>query len=80
MLGGSCEICGYNTCLTALEFHHKNESEKSDKSFGISANGMLAKWEKLIEEAAKCKLLCCRCHRELHDGLHDELIGYWNGQ
>ena len=27
-LGGCCKICGYNKCLAALDFHHKNPSEK----------------------------------------------------
>ncbi|MEY4334993.1 MAG: phage FelixO1, partial [Bacteroidota bacterium] len=22
--GGCCEICGYNKCIEALEFHHKD--------------------------------------------------------
>ena len=26
--GGRCELCGYNKNLAALEFHHKNPSEK----------------------------------------------------
>ena len=26
--GGKCEICGYNNCLGALDFHHLNPSEK----------------------------------------------------
>ena len=26
--GGKCEICGYNKNLSALEFHHKDPSEK----------------------------------------------------
>lgn len=26
--GGKCEICGYNKCPDALEFHHINPKEK----------------------------------------------------
>lgn len=26
--GGKCEICGYNKCIEALEFHHLNREEK----------------------------------------------------
>ena len=25
--GGKCEICGYNKCYAALEFHHKDPNE-----------------------------------------------------
>ena len=31
--GGKCEICGYNECIGALEFHHKDPNKKD---FGIS--------------------------------------------
>ena len=34
--GGKCEICGYNKCISALEFHHLNPNEKD---FGIGAKG-----------------------------------------
>lgn len=34
--GGKCEICGYNKCISALEFHHLNPAEKD---FGIGAKG-----------------------------------------
>lgn len=26
--GNACEICGYNKCISALEFHHKNSTTK----------------------------------------------------
>ena len=26
--GGKCEICGYNKCLGALDFHHLDPSQK----------------------------------------------------
>ena len=26
--GGCCEICGYNKCAAALEFHHLDPNEK----------------------------------------------------
>lgn len=60
--GGKCEICGYDECVDALEFHHINPN---DKSFNIG-DKLLWNREKLAEEAKKCMLLCCNCHRELH--------------
>ena len=27
--GGKCEICGYNKCIDALEFHHLDPSQKN---------------------------------------------------
>ncbi|MCK9458534.1 MAG: HNH endonuclease [Proteobacteria bacterium] len=69
MCGGACSECGYNRCMKALEFHHKNMDEKQEKSFGFSSKGMLARWDKLIEEVKKCVLVCSNCHREIHDGM-----------
>ena len=61
--GGKCEICGYDKCIAALEFHHINSDEKE---FGIATSGSTKKLELLKKEADKCLLLCCNCHRELH--------------
>lgn len=62
--GGKCEKCGYNKCLGALHFHHKNPSEKL---FGISdkerANRSV---EEVFRELDKCALLCANCHAEVH--------------
>ena len=64
LLGGKCCRCGYNKCLSALEFHHEDLSKKE---FGIggSAKGR----SKILEEAKKCILLCANCHREAHANL-----------
>lgn len=61
--GGACQRCGYNKCQRALQFHHKDSSEK-------------AKWSKdrgnvSIDEVRahpeRFELLCANCHFELHD-------------
>lgn len=64
-LGGKCCICGYNKCLSALQFHHKNPEEKD---FTISQNAHIA-FEKALQEVKKCILVCANCHREIHAGL-----------
>ena len=64
--GGKCEICGYNKCNDALDFHHINED---DKEFGLSSRGMTRSWEKIRNELDKCILLCSNCHREVHAGI-----------
>src|ERR1700693_435897 len=33
-LGGQCQICGYQRCQEALDFHHRDSSQKD---FGIAA-------------------------------------------
>ena len=69
MMGGQCEICGYNKCLDALEFHHKDPSQKE---FQICTSGGCASFERTLEEAKKCQLLCANCHREEHWRLRQE--------
>jgi predicted HNH restriction endonuclease len=64
--GGKCEICGYNKCVQALDFHHL---DKSQKSFGISAKGYTRSWKTVQAELDKCILLCANCHREVHIGI-----------
>jgi len=64
--GGSCQICGYNKSMRALEFHHLDPSKKE---FGISESNIQRTWELQKAELDKCILLCCRCHAEVHDNL-----------
>lgn len=64
--GGKCENCGYNKCIAALEFHHKNPE---DKKFEISDYKYLKvrPMEEYYNEVDKCELLCCNCHIEKHN-------------
>lgn len=65
MFGGKCVKCNYDRCPGALDFHH---IEPEHKDFGIGRNGTRS-FKKLVEEAKKCILVCCRCHREIHEGM-----------
>lgn len=65
-LGGCCQLCGYNKSLTALEFHHKDPTQKD---FGISESGSTRSFEKIKLELDKCILVCANCHREIHEGI-----------
>lgn len=62
---GKCNKCGYNNCLKAMDFHHLKDKEIS---FAAAFSNQ-CKWSLLTAEAAKCILLCCRCHREIHAGM-----------
>jgi 5-methylcytosine-specific restriction endonuclease McrA len=64
--GGKCFLCGYKKCIQALEFHHL---DKSQKDFGLSADGITRSWIKTKHELDKCVMLCANCHREVHAGL-----------
>jgi len=61
--GGKCEICGYNKCLGALDFHHLNPNEKD---FSISDSSKYHNLEEMKKEVDKCILVCANCHREIH--------------
>lgn len=82
-LGGKCQICGYNKNQKALEFHHKDPTQKE---YGLSSRKQLD-FEKMKSELDKCMLLCSNCHREIHDqlwrntntvdwNLYSEMINY----
>ncbi len=62
MLGGKCSKCGYNKCLSALDFHH-NQGEKEGHLSDLIKN--FSK-QKSLKEIKKCILLCANCHREIH--------------
>lgn len=65
-LGGKCQKCGYNKCLSVLSFHHR---EPDKKSFALDLRQMSnRKLSALQDEVDKCDLLCLNCHTELHHG------------
>ena len=64
--GGQCQICGYNKCQGALQFHHRNPQEKEFTLSQINLNDTDFTIEKLYEEVDKCDLLCANCHAEQH--------------
>ena len=65
--GSKCQVCGYDKCLPALDFHH---IDKTKKSFSIS-NSYRLRGNKtvILEEIKKCVLLCSNCHHEVHEGM-----------
>ena len=67
--GGKCEHCGYNRYKGALEFHHKDPTQKDPQG--------LRKYNrtKLFAELDKCVLLCSNCHREEHERLRNGSVG-----
>lgn len=55
MLGGKCVRC-FRT--DGLQFDHL---DPSSKSFTLSGNEHFS-WDRIVEEASKCQLLCVDCH------------------
>lgn len=62
--GGRCAICGLQDHPSVYDFHHRDPTVKD-----FILTGKIRKWDVMIEEAKKCALLCCICHRKLHMGL-----------
>jgi Pyruvate/2-oxoacid:ferredoxin oxidoreductase delta subunit len=63
-----CEICGYNKCMGALDFHHP---DSDDKDFILSSIVVVYKSvsdlkEKIENELDKCQVVCKNCHAEIH--------------
>ncbi|HEY1359531.1 MAG TPA: hypothetical protein VGF21_14605 [Thermoleophilaceae bacterium] len=63
--GGRCALCGYDRCVAALQFHHRDAARKS---FALSREGVTRSFAEARAEAAKCVLLCANCHAEVEAG------------
>jgi len=61
--GGECQICGYDKCIDALEFHHINKDDKEEKPSYVI---MRWSWKRAKKELDKCILVCSNCHKEIH--------------
>ena len=68
LFGGKCQICFYDKCQNALNFHHIDPSIKcfeiSDAFYRLDISE-----EELQEELKKCILICANCHNEIHAGI-----------
>lgn len=52
-----CQDCG--TKEGTLDFHH---IDPTTKSFNIAQESSSHAWARILEEIAKCEVLCHRCH------------------
>jgi transposase-like protein len=66
--GGECRICGYDRCVTALQFHHL---DPETKNFTLSYRGLTRSIAEMRSETAKCILVCANCHAEVEAGIVD---------
>jgi predicted HNH restriction endonuclease len=63
LFGGKCEICGYNKCLDALVFHHKDPNVKEKEK----------DWLSPTFNKENYMLICANCHAEIHQKMREEL-------
>ncbi len=64
--GGGCQICGYNKCLAALDFHHTDPALKGDIAPSSLIHQRQPPEAATILWSERCVLLCANCHRETH--------------
>jgi transposase-like protein len=64
--GGCCQLCGYDRYAGALQFHHRDPTEKA---FGLATQGVARSLSRARAEVVKCVLLCANCHAEVEGGL-----------
>jgi hypothetical protein len=60
-----CERCGFEH-PAALHFHHR---DPATKRFGVNTANLSRKtfsMEEIIEEVAKCEVICANCHAIEH--------------
>jgi hypothetical protein len=61
--GLSCSRCPESHPAT-LQFHHRNPEEK-EFSIGMYRHGKYSQ-KRLLEEIAKCEVICANCHAKEH--------------
>jgi hypothetical protein len=61
---GACQMCGYNKCMAALDFHHVDPKEKDP----LWKQMRTWSFERIKTELDKCILVCRNCHAEIHYG------------
>lgn len=74
--GGKCIKCGYNRCIRALSFHHKNPLKKQ---FGLDMRNIRGlSWSTVLSEVDKCDLYCLNCHMEIESKIAKKTGKYHN--
>ena len=59
-----CIYCG-ETELVCLDFHHHDPKQKEFRLAEYHRKGI----KRILNEIAKCDVVCANCHRKLHAGL-----------
>ena len=68
-----CEECGYSKHPAALDYDHIDPSKKE---FNIAqAIGAALGKQRILDEIAKCRVLCANCHRIHSYETHPTRVG-----
>lgn len=65
-----CGICNTDRRYPAMDFHHRDPSEKVGCIGNMPREGYSE--EEVWDEIEKCEVLCANCHREIEAGIIDE--------
>jgi 5-methylcytosine-specific restriction endonuclease McrA len=65
-----CQLC---PSVEGLEFDH---IDKATKLFTLSGAGLDKAWQKILDELAKCQLLCSECHKIKTSIMVDHIGGH----
>lgn len=69
-----CEECGYNENGVALDFDHRDPSQKL---FNVSSRSLTMSLKRIFQEIRKCRILCANCHRvHSYNNKHFNNTGY----
>lgn len=60
LFGGLCMDCKQAWPPFVMEFDHRDPALKA---FNLGGTSMQFSWDRLVEEAKKCDLVCSNCHR-----------------
>jgi 5-methylcytosine-specific restriction endonuclease McrA len=79
VLGGKCQKCPEKH-PAALQFHHRDPSEKSFSvnSKTLSSPGQYP-WKLIVKEIDKCELLCGNCHAKHHSSWNEDMVSLMVG-
>ena len=69
-LNRGCDLCGYNKCPSALEWHHTGDTKNFNPG-DVLHKGTVACLEQYNKEIEQCILVCANCHREIHWQLNE---------
>lgn len=67
-----CAACGVKFPSCCMDFHHRNPIDKhpvmrrKSSNVGMTSFGYAVKLEVLLDEIAKCDVICANCHRIHH--------------
>ncbi len=62
----ACQNCGFRDHPAALEFHHRDPSQKRFNLANAFQSPSQFSWDEILAEIAKCDLICSNCHRIEH--------------